>query len=233
MFNSLKLIESVCTSDLDGLSLEEVVFKFQNTDDKKLQNRCFAKVFCELFPMILKIHHKFKTLTFSERTEECIYCTYHAMKRYKFNGAKNKMKFSSFLYLVVQNSLKGLVLRLNNNSNRKVWSNMVECDSKLLNHIYNSIKANNTTNAREFILDLENSNILNKQEVDYCKGILLGYKSNKDMTDLVELVPKRKYDRKTKQFITTPLSDTNKLVQVSKIKKNLKEKVKNNNYSFI
>lgn len=233
MFNSLKLIESVCTSDLDDLTLEEVVFKFQNTNDAKLQNRCFSRVFCELFPMILKIHHKFTSLTLTERTEECIYCTYHAMKKYKFNSDK-KMKFSSFLFLVVQNSLKGLVLRLNNNDNRKVWSNMVDCDSKILTHIYDSVKyKRDDIRDTEFNLDIDNSSILNKQEIDYCKGLMLGYKGNKDMLNLIDVKPRKVFDKESKKYITKPLSDTTKIAQIAKMKREMKKKIKANNYSLI
>ena len=73
MYNSLEIMRGVPVNDLRGLSLEEVVFKFQNTQDKKLQNRCFAYVFCELFPMLLKLHHKFTTLTLTERITKVDY----------------------------------------------------------------------------------------------------------------------------------------------------------------
>lgn len=233
MFNSLKLIESVCTSDLDGLTLEEVVFKFQNTNDRKLQNRCFSKVFCDLFPMILKIHHKFTNLTLTERTEECIYCTYHAMRKYKFNSSK-KMKFSSFLYLVVQNSLKGLVMRQNNNDNRKVWSNLADCDTKTLNRIYDSLKYRKSdVPDLDFNMDIGNSSILNSQELDLCRSLMLGYKSNKDMVNLIDIRPKKVFDKQSKEYITKPLTDAKKVAYIAKLKRELKKKIKENNYTLI
>lgn len=235
MYDSLQIMKGIPVDDLMGLPLEEVVLKFQTTEDRKLQNRCFAYVFCNLFPMILKLHHKHPTLTLTERTEECICCTLHAMKKFGTKQLANKTKFSTFLYLVLSNSLKGMVIRSENNCKKKVWSNLISCDTKTLNYILDVSAPDklSTADYNKFLMELDNSSILSKDEIEYCKQVLLGYKTNKEIAENMHITSVCNYNKKQKKFITKPVDERGANIRVAEIKRSIKRKAKENNYSVI
>lgn len=245
MFNSYKLFHSVVTTQLDNLTINEVIQKFQDTNDKKVKNMCFARVFCELFPLILKVHHKFVDLPTEIKTEECIHKTLNAMKR--FNVENKKAKFSSYLHLSLENSLKGLT-KSQYNLNRKVWKCLIDCDDKTRKHIQDSIRSYSDIPSKEFMLDLERNTVLNKLETDYCKALLLGQPIKKipDLIDIASSVNfKNPYKKRTQKkstrksnnnvATTTPsiISPNTELYYLGKLKRSIKRKISENNFSIV
>lgn len=231
MFETLKSMKSITTTELEGLTLEEVVLKFQNTQDISLQNKCYAYVFCNIFPMLLKIHHKFNTLSTTERTEECLSCTLHSMRKY---NTDKKVKFTTFIYGNLTRSFITLSERLLNNNKHKIWSNLTTMDSSSLNYILRSVRDKDRNQEyRSYLLDLENSSILSQEEIDFCKTVIFGFRNNKEIAKQMKLTETSKYDKKLGRLVSVPLDEESATKYVATIKRNVKRKILQNNNSAI
>lgn len=231
MFDTYKSMKSVPTRELSNLTIEEAVVKFQTTTNLSEQNKCYAYVFCSLFPMLMKIHHKYATLTIAERTEECLIRLLHSMRKY---SASKNVKFTTYIYGNLNRSLISLCHQATHNCRRKVWQNLADLDPTVKAHVINSTKDTETRQAySEFISNLNNSSILSSQEIDFCKSVLFGFKYNKDIVTAMNLTSCGKYDKRTRKYTHVQLTHADALKHLSAMKRNIKKKVKENNLSFI
>lgn len=210
MFETYKLMQKVNTTLLKEKTLEEVVFLFQTTADGRVKNKCFAYIFCELFPMLLKIHKKYVNFNHEEKTEVVITCLERSIQRYKIN---TKTKFSTFLYGNIVNGFISYYERLNRNKN-KVWLN-IQRTTDNTNPLSKVKYVDNNLRYNMFVNDLKT--IMEPEELSLCKLLMAGYKNKKDL-----------YNASYKM-----LSESQAYSKINKLKQNIKKKIQQNKELFI
>lgn len=231
MFNVYKIINNISTKELEGYSLDDVARLFKNSTDEKFKNKCFAYVFKNVYPMLLKIYNKprFGYIQYDDKTEECLVAVLYALEHW---DEKRGYKLSTYIYSKVNCSLISLETLYNSNKN-KVFQNItyLEQDKTIYDHILNSIKYNSSEKLFNYIKDLDESSILNKDEIEYCKGILKGYTTNKQLSDYLNKKDITIYNKRTKKFITKQATEGNSLRYCQKLRSSIQTKLKKNNFS--
>jgi hypothetical protein len=233
MFDTYKIINAVSTKDLNSVDLNDLAIQFQNSKDEHFRNKCFAHVFKQVYPMLLKLHHdsKYSRLTNDEKTESCVFCTLHAMNRWK---PKRGQKLTSYIYMIVNNDFKTLVSKSYNNKNKVFQSLCHNLSDTTKSYILNSVTYNSSEKVFNYIKDLKSSPILTKDEISYCQNILKGYKTTKEMakvmfSDIKQITTTR---GKNHKLVTKPVNDESDLAKyVGQLKTSIKRKLKENHNS--
>ena len=232
MFESFNRFSLVNTNELKGKTLEEVVRIFQETSSKKVRNKCFAYVFCDLFPMFLKLFNKYTAPDPIEKVEECIYYVARSMSRYNLKD-QDKIKFTSYVYGNISRAYITLTHNYSKNNKRKVWNNLVAWDEETLRWYLSSIKDEDQSYANfDLIFSVDNNELLDQAEKDLCKSLILGYNKSEDLISRLKITHKQVKNQETKQLMTVPLTLNQAKSRLSKLKKSLRIKVKNNSYSL-
>lgn len=210
MFETYKLMQKVNTTLLKEKTLEEVVFLFQTTADGRVKNKCFAYIFCELFPMLLKIHKKYNNFSHEQKTEEIIGCLERSANKYK---PQTKAKFSTFVY---GNTIRHLinVYAASNRNKNKVWLN-IQHTTDNINPLSKVKYVDNNLRYNMFVNDLKT--IMEPEELSLCKLLMAGYKNKKDL-----------YNASYKM-----LSESQAYSKINKLKQNIKKKIQQNKELFI
>ena len=232
MFDTYKMISRVSVRDFENMELNDVTLQFQNSKDKNFRNKCFVYVFKNVYPMLLKIHHKprYAILSNEEKTEECICRTLFAMEHWKPDGGQ---KISSYIYLAVESSLKTLVTKANNSKN-KIFRNLLHMTPKVSEYILGSIPYNSSEKLFHYIDDLNKSSILTKDEILYCQNILKGHRTVNEIA--WEMIPKvdqsSKFRGKNKKLVSKPIKTEQDIIKyVGNLRTSIKKKLKENNNS--
>lgn len=234
MYDTYRSITSIPVKELEHLSLNEVAVLFQQSTDREFRNKCFAYVFKNVYPMLLGIHHneKYAKLTHDDKTEECLCCTLYAMEHWT---PKRGQKLSSYINMVVNSCFTTMLGKHVNCNKHKVFDNLIEADDKTLGLILSSIKDTNDKKPMvDLICKLDNSTLLTRDEKDYCKNLMNGYVTNKEMASQMKHITSiPRYNKKKKQFVSVPVKSEIALMNYcGQLKKSIQEKLTKSNREF-
>lgn len=231
MFNVYKAMNSISTIELEKYSIDEVAGLFQQSTNEIFRNKCFAYIFKNVYPMVLKIYNKprFGYMHYDDKTEECLLAILYAIEHW---DSTRGYKLSTYIYSKINCSLISLETVYNSNKN-KVFRNIthLEQDSKTYDYLLNNIRYNSSEKLENYIKDLDSSSILNKDEIEFCKGILQGYTTNRQIAKKLDKKEITTFNNHTKKYITKSADEKLSLNYCQKLRTSIKNKIKKNNYS--
>ena len=215
MFTTHKLHCAYVGGRYDDLSVQDLVIQFKGSEDKKEKDKIYSSLFCKLFPMIYKIQSKYISLTYEQKVEYTDLCLMNSLRNYKLNS---KAKFMSYFYGNLSRCFLGFSKIQNTNTKKAVWNNIVTLDQDLVKTILGNIPERKSfVDNFDFFDTLNNSSLLNSLEKDYCKLLYAGFSK---VADLISIFNEFNY------------SENKKRVELKKLKDNLKEKIRKNNYKL-
>lgn len=187
MYNSVKIFSKINVSVLKGKSYEEVVEIFQTTKDKRLKDKCFAYIFCDLFPMLLTIFQKYTFIEPAEKVEHCISTLLHSMTKFSPTGKNNKkIKFTSYAYGNIRNALLTATSLYTHNNKKKIWSNLISGNEENVTYTMNKVGENDKyMDNFDLVESIKNAN-LTDLEKQLCIAYLKGYTKADDLISVVE-----------------------------------------------
>ena len=231
MYDTLNSILRINTDEFNNLELNDVVLRFQDSNDSKFRNKCFAHIFKNVFPMLWNLHQnpKYEAITYDEKTEECLCCVLAAMKLWKKDKGQ---KISSYIYTIISTQFLTLVSRYKNGNKYKVFDNLIS-NPEISDYALKCIPYNSSNKLYNFLKDLKHSRILNHDEIEYCEWLLKGYRTNKQIAEQMKLQEYPKYIKKNKEYVTLPIaSEKDAIKYCSFLRQSIKKKLRENNYNL-
>lgn len=228
MFETFKLM-SACTND-EYLSrdIDTLAKQYRETESARERNRLIATIFCKLYPMMLKISHKYFSLTNEQKTEHALYHLVKALERFD----SKKMKFSSFFHTHFSNQMKSL-LTAESSHKRAAFQNIVKHNDEALN-VYSQTALDKDFKDSDLglIEDIKNSSYLSTEEKEYCTCVISGVDTAKEISKMLNLnsrMPLKKplvnplivMDNNAQQ----ELEEKTSLKNIKRIKDSIKQKV--------
>lgn len=227
MYDTYKLMNGFKKPNLSCLDLNELVEGFLQNKDNSMASNYFASIYCNLFPMILKIQKTFGNLTNEQKVEESLITLYRSILKYK---TSNLAKFSTFFH----NNFKRALITLTtqqNCQNRKVWNNIFYVDKADMERIINR-KRSSASSYLSYLDELHMNDSLNKEEKLFCDAILNGFKTSKDIMNYFNITDIDLYDIKRNKPINKLITDNQIKNRFKKVRSKLREKIESGQVLF-
>ncbi len=209
MFATLKMMSNCTNEEYKTKTLEELCELYKSTENPILINKIIGAMFCKVHPMVLKIQEKYYTITNEQKVEQCLFHLVRCIKRY---NSANKVKFSSFYYLLLANEMKSL-LSAENSYKRAAFHNITKNNHEVMDwYLKNAPDQEVCQQDLDFLTNLQSSSYLSQEEKAYCKYILEGTVRSKDLAqayvkDKMDLEPlNAKKSSKKKKTSTNPIA---------------------------
>lgn len=224
MFMAYKSMISKCIPTFDINDTNSLVLEFQECTHNKRKNEIYATLFCNHFPMMVKISNKYHNFSNEEKVENCMCVLLYALNTYKKDC---KTKFTTYFYQGLDNSYKTLISRSQTNK-RKVWGlidRQEGCFDRALDKLSKRPIPKNDLDA---IKRIQENDQLDAIEKDYCTCVLSGFTRSRDIADLLHLAK-----RVNNMEVTNPLYEKTNINLVNKVRSGLKNRFINNKYELI
>lgn len=185
MFTTYKLMRNCTNDSYLKKSLEDLVEDYKKTDNPMKRSKIVAAMFCNVFPMILKIQEKYYSLTNDQKVDHAIFHLIRSIRYY--DNKKNKVKFSSFYYTHLTNQMKTL-LTTENSLKKAAFQNIVRNNDEVLTlYTQNAPDKSLENDDRYYLSNLENNPYFSSEEKEYCSCILAGYTKTKEIAEKLNL----------------------------------------------
>lgn len=215
MLATQKMHSTYVRDQYDHLNVQQLVLLFKESNEKKEKDKIYSALFCKLFPAIYKIQRKYPSLTCEQRIEYTDLCLLNSLRNYKTDS---KAKFLSYFYGNLGRCFMGFAKTQVTNRKKAVWSNLLDADEETTQRaLLNVPEYRSFTDRIDFYDTLDNSSIMNSVEKEYCKLLYSGYSK---VADLITIFNNFKY------------SENKKRAELKKLKDDLKEKIRRNNYKL-
>ena len=221
MYDTYRLMNSFKRESIEKQELEELVIKFNEGLDKKVISNYFACIYCKVFPAILKIQKSFITLTNEQKVEESLFTLYRSITKYK---KESKIKFCTYFYGNYKRALITLTDQ-QNCLNRRVWNNMILSSEKANRALENN--QSNKVDYFDYLKELQQNDLLSCEEKLFCKSILTGFTSCRQIIDNMNIVNIDLFDCKRNKAITNPLTENQLKNRYVKVRESIRNKIRN------
>lgn len=213
MYSTYKSMCSCTTKYYLDKDLEDLCTLYRGTCDAGKRNKIYAAMFCNLFPMMLKIQSKYYSLTNEQKVEHALWHLLRSIRYYKNNG---KVKFATFFHTHFTNQMKTL-LSTQNNLKNAAFTNIVKDNQLAMKNYSNSVSDKAMEHTDWYMTEtINNSKYLSSEEKLLMNCMNQGFVKSRDIAYEMNRItnPMRKI-----------IDEKAELRKVRKIKQNIKNKI--------
>lgn len=199
LFITYNLMRACTTKECLDRDIDDLAKEYKLTENARERNKLIAAIYCQLYPMMIKISKKYFSITPEQKLE----CALTNLVKGLTKWDSKKTKFSTFYHLDFANQMKSLYTA-ENSLKRAVFQNIIDCNEEALN-IYSETETDKSyeDNEKELLHDIKNSSFLSSEEKEYCGCVLAGITTTKEIADKLKLEERCKI---RKPLVSNPLA---------------------------
>lgn len=225
MFVTYQVMSCRKSTELEEkFTIDELARMFDDENTSSFEkNKIYATIYCQLFPMMIKLQRSHSLLSNEEKAEICMYMLLCALKTYK---KQKKIKFSTYFYQCLGNHFLTYTNKQKSNK-RKIWFNLAT-DATALTDALNKLDKTITNREMKLLRIIKEHDSLDIYEKEYCACLLAGYTKSKEIADKLKLAT-----RMQNISMDNPLYEKTNSKLIYKLKNSIKNKLRDKKYEFV